>query len=88
VVIGGLMSQSYNDQNNRLPGSEGSLGQTLLGSVSRGSSKRELVILMKTTVVNEQGDWAQDILASRDRSEAFSSNGISTSTAPRKDSSR
>jgi len=88
VVIGGLMSQSYSDQNNRLPGSEGSLGQTLLGSVSRGSSKRELVILMKTTVVNEQGDWAQDILASRDRSEAFSSNGISTSTAPRKDSSR
>ena len=78
VVIGGLMSQSYNDQNNRLPGSEGMGGQSLLGSVNRTSSKRELVILMKTTVVNSDSDWSQDIMASRDRASTLSDRPATT----------
>lgn len=69
VVIGGLMSQAYNDVNNRLPGSDGVAGQTLFGSLNRTSSKRELVILMKATIVTSEGDWARDIAASRDRSD-------------------
>jgi len=69
VVIGGLMSQEYNDVNNRLPGADGVAGQTLFGSLNRTSSKRELVILMKATIVTSEGDWARDIAASRDRSD-------------------
>jgi MSHA biogenesis protein MshL len=69
VVIGGLMSQSYSDQNNKLPGTDGALAQTLLGTVSRTGSKRELVILMKATVINSGDDWSRDIMASRERTE-------------------
>ena len=69
VVIGGLMSQSYSDQNNKLPGADGALAQTLFGTVNRTSSKRELVILMKATVINSSEDWSRDILASRDRTD-------------------
>ncbi|MDD0840750.1 secretin N-terminal domain-containing protein [Curvibacter sp. HBC61] len=69
VVIGGLMSQAYSDQNNRLPGADGALAQTLLGTVNRTSSKRELVILMKASVINSNEDWSRDILASRDRTD-------------------
>lgn len=69
VVIGGLMSQGYTDQNNKLPGADGALAQTLLGTVSRTSAKRELVILMKATVINSSEDWSRDILASRDRTD-------------------
>lgn len=72
VVIGGLMSQSYNDQNNRLPGADGLAGQTLFGSVNRSSSKRELVILMKATIINSDSDWSRDITEARDRAEQLS----------------
>ena len=43
----------------------------MLGALFRQSSrigqKRELVILLKTTVVQGGGDWARDVLQSRDR---------------------
>ena len=81
VVIGGLMSQSYNDQNNRLPGADGAVAQTLLGSVSRNSSKRELVILMKATIINSDSDWSRDIAASRDRAEQISNTPANTGSA-------
>ena len=39
----------------------------LFRQTNRASQKRELVILLKTTVVHGNGDWADDVLQSRDR---------------------
>jgi MSHA biogenesis protein MshL len=62
VAIGGLMSQAQSDQNSRVPG----LGDVPVGSaffkqnnISR--SKREMVILLKPTVIREDADWQNDI---------------------------
>ncbi|MDR3390928.1 MAG: pilus (MSHA type) biogenesis protein MshL [Sulfuriferula sp.] len=68
VAIGGLMREASTDDKTEVPG----LGSIpLLGSLfkhtNRVSQKRELVILLKTTVVQSGNDWAQDVLQSRDR---------------------
>jgi MSHA biogenesis protein MshL len=62
VAIGGLMSQSYDDNNNRLPG----LGDIpyfgqLFGNTSRIHRKREMVVLIKTTLIRDREDWAQEM---------------------------
>jgi len=68
VAIGGLMRQSYSDEGSHVPGA----GQVpVLGAFfrqrNRSSQKRELVILLKTTVVEGGADWAEDILQTRER---------------------
>lgn len=68
VAIGGLMREASTDDKSEVPG----LGSVpLLGSLfkhtNRISQKRELVILLKTTVVQGGNDWTQDVLQSRDR---------------------
>ncbi len=72
VAIGGLMSQSFDNSKNRIPllGDIPLLGQ-LFGNTSQASQKRELVVLIKTTLVRDSQDWNQDMTATRRRFEAY-----------------
>ena len=63
VAIGGLMRQATVESDSGLPG----LAKSIFGQTSRTTEKRELVILIKPTVVNSDKDWSNDILQSRDR---------------------
>jgi MSHA biogenesis protein MshL len=63
VVIGGLMRQSTYDDQSGLPG----LSKTVLGQTKKRTEKRELIILLKPTVVDGEKDWSEDITQSRDR---------------------
>ena len=63
VAIGGLMRQATIEAESGLPG----LSKRIFGQTSKRTEKRELVILIKPTVVNSDKDWSNDILQSRDR---------------------
>ncbi len=63
VAIGGLMRQATFDDQSGLPG----LPKSVFGQTSKRTEKRELVILIKPTVVNSDKDWSDDITRSRDR---------------------
>jgi MSHA biogenesis protein MshL len=63
VAIGGLMRQATYEDQSGIPG----LPKSLFGQTSQISQKRELVILIKPTVVNSEKDWSDDITRSRDR---------------------
>jgi MSHA biogenesis protein MshL len=68
VVIGGLMSQSTTEVNSGLPG----WIKSVFGQTSKLSEKRELVILLKPTVVDTDKDWSDEISRSRDRMNGMS----------------
>ena len=58
VAIGGLMSQQQNTSRYGLPGVSGVSGLGLLfGQKSVSNSKRELVILMRSTVIKGEESW-------------------------------
>ena len=68
IAIGGLMSESVDNTRTKVPG----LGDVkFLGNLFRqkdlSSTKTELVILLKSTVVRSGDNWAQDMLESQDR---------------------
>lgn len=63
VAIGGLMRQATFEDQSGLPG----LPKSIFGQTSRRNEKRELVILLKPTVVDSDKDWSDDITHSRDR---------------------
>ena len=68
VAIGGLMRQASISDRSQLPG----VGNVpVLGLLARNTNqiteKRELVILMKTTVVKDGASWDSDILESQGR---------------------
>ena len=63
VAIGGLMRQATFEDESGLPG----LSKRFFGQTSRRTEKRELVILIKPTVVDSDQDWSDDITRSRDR---------------------
>ncbi len=62
VAIGGLMRQEQDVSTTGLPGANkmGAAG-TLLGQRGNTLSKRELVILLRPTVIADDRDWARDI---------------------------
>lgn len=68
LAIGGLMKIDVENNRSGLPGSpdEGVLG-ALTGSTSRTMVKKELVILIKPTVVQGGGETADDVRRSRER---------------------
>ncbi|MFA6120264.1 MAG: secretin N-terminal domain-containing protein [Sideroxydans sp.] len=68
VVIGGLMRQASFDDRSGLPG----LPKLMFGQVNQRTEKRELVIMIKPTVVNSDKDWSEDITRSRDRINSMS----------------
>jgi MSHA biogenesis protein MshL len=73
VAIGGLMRQATFDDQSGLPG----LPKQVFGQTSKRTEKRELVILLKPTVVDSDKDWSDDITRSRDRVSGMSnSSGV------------
>lgn len=68
VAIGGLMQQSMSDDRSGVPvAGDVPVFGALFRQTNRASQKRELVILLKTTVVKGNSEWAQDVLESRQR---------------------
>jgi MSHA biogenesis protein MshL len=63
IAIGGLMRQAASNGNSGLPG----LPKSLFGQTNQSSEKRELIILLKPTIVDSGKDWSDDITRSRDR---------------------
>ena len=63
VAIGGLMRQATFDDQSGLPG----MSKTWFGQTGKRTEKRELVILIKPTVVDSDKSWSDDIARSRDR---------------------
>jgi MSHA biogenesis protein MshL len=65
VAIGGLMRQATTTDNSGVPGASSLpvLG-ALFGSKSEVLQKRELVVLIKPTIVETSSDWNQDLLDS------------------------
>ena len=84
VAIGGLMKESSARDSNGLPG----LSTTpwigaLFGSKRRSVVKSELVILLKTTVIESDASWRQDILDTKERIDAYQrSDPLSRSPLP------
>lgn len=72
VAIGGLMSQEQNNTRYGLPGVSGVpvLG-ALFGQKSGVSKKRELVILMRSTVIKGENSWRDASLGSQERLDGF-----------------
>ncbi len=68
VAIGGLMRQAETNDDSGLPG----LPKSIFGQTNKHTEKRELVILLKPTVVDSDKDWSADIAHSRDRINGFS----------------
>lgn len=64
VAIGGLMKQEQSTDRSGLPGTSGWLGQR-----SNISRKRELVILIKPTVIQNDSSWKEDLLDAQGRIE-------------------
>jgi len=71
VAIGGLMRQATFDDRSGLPG----LPKSFFGQTTQSSEKRELIILLKPTVVDNDNDWADDITRSRNRISSMSGRG-------------
>ncbi|MBI5429731.1 MAG: secretin N-terminal domain-containing protein [Nitrosomonadales bacterium] len=71
VAIGGLMRQATQDDESGLP----MLPKSIFGQTSKHTEKRELVILLKPTVVDSDKDWSDDITRSRDRFSSMNGRG-------------
>lgn len=71
VAIGGLMREATMDDESGLPG----LSKSIFGQTNKRTEKRELVILLKPTVVDSDKDWSDDITQSRDRFRSLNGQG-------------
>ena len=71
VAIGGLMTQEQTSDSSGLPGTASSSAGALLGQRGRSLSKRELVILLKPTVIRDDTNWVRDLEQSGERLRNF-----------------
>jgi MSHA biogenesis protein MshL len=69
VAIGGLMSVDVRDGRTGIPGVADS--NVLLRNSDRQARKREIVILLKTTIIQNDASWGQDLRETRERLERF-----------------
>ena len=68
VAIGGLMSQEQSNTRYGLPGASGISGiGALFGQKSSASKKRELVILMRSTVIKGENSWREAATDAQER---------------------
>lgn len=67
VAIGGLMSQDQSVERSGLPGTTDSAYGQVVGQRTRSLSKRELVILLKPTVIGSPSAWDADLEATGER---------------------
>lgn len=72
VAIGGLMRQAQSSDRSQLPGAAG-FAANALGQRASSLSKRELVILIKPTLIDGDRVWTQDIKDVGERVRAFPS---------------
>jgi MSHA biogenesis protein MshL len=71
VAIGGLMSVDVRDTRGGIPGvSDEGIGR-LFRNTTRTSKKRELVILLKPTLIQSDVNWERDLGETRSRFEAL-----------------
>lgn len=71
VAIGGLMTQGYSNDSTGLPGTANSPAGVLLGQRGGSLTKRELVILLKPTIIQDDRSWVKDLQQSSDRIRSF-----------------
>ncbi len=67
VAIGGLMKVDLGDDRSGLPGAQETQVGGLFSSRQRTVVKKELVILIKPTVIQSEEDWVEDLRQSRER---------------------
>jgi MSHA biogenesis protein MshL len=74
VAIGGLIRQTTTSKNSQMPGA-GDLPVfgSLFKNTSKSMQRRELVILIKPTIVQNDKTWSDDILKSQRRMQALES---------------
>jgi MSHA biogenesis protein MshL len=78
VAIGGLMRQSTVSDRSQIPGAGNVPGVGgLFRNTSQTTQKRELVILLKPTVIQGNSNWSQDILDSQERIQNLEPRGMS-----------
>lgn len=70
VAIGGLMRTEVNDVRGGVPGS-GESGPPFLRNTNRAVEKKELVILLKPTIIDSDRDWAEGLGETRERVDAL-----------------
>jgi MSHA biogenesis protein MshL len=71
VAIGGLMSVDLRDQRGGIPGISDTGPGRVLRNTDRSSRKRELVILLKPTLILSDRNWQEDIEQTRRRLEGL-----------------
>jgi MSHA biogenesis protein MshL len=71
VAIGGLMTHSQTSNRNGLPGTVNSPAGMLLGQRGSALEKRELVILLKPTIIHDDRAWVRDLQQSSERLRNF-----------------
>jgi MSHA biogenesis protein MshL len=69
VAIGGLMSVDIRDNRSGIPGVSDEGAGRVLRNADTAGRKKELVILLKPTIIESDRDWEQDIRESRRRLE-------------------
>lgn len=70
VAIGGLMQQESTRRGSGLPGADQNpLTATLLGNRANSGRKRELVVLIRSTIIRSAQDWEQETARSAARLE-------------------
>ena len=67
VAIGGLMKQEQSADANGLPGTASSGWGMLFGARDSYLKKRELVILIKPTIIRNESSWKDDLMETQDR---------------------
>lgn len=67
VAIGGLMKQEQSSDANGLPGTTSSGWGALFGGRNSYLKKRELVILIKPTVIRNESSWKDDLIETQSR---------------------
>jgi MSHA biogenesis protein MshL len=71
VAIGGLMTQEQTSDRSGLPGTTNSPAGMLVGQRGSKTIKRELVILLKPTVIHDDRAWVKDLEDSSERLRAM-----------------
>jgi MSHA biogenesis protein MshL len=79
VAIGGLMTQGHISDRSGLAGTLNSPGGALVGQRGSTMTKRELVVLLKSTIIHDERSWMKDLEQSSERMRSF---GLPTIAIP------
>ena len=72
VALGGLMRQSASSERSQIPGAGNIPGLgALFRNTGESAQKRELVVLIKPTIIEAANDWNQNLLDTRQRVQSF-----------------